>query len=185
MRHMRQLLLAGAAIAVMGAGTPGAIDRTGEATAVTLLNDYAVRYDQAANDMAKGALRPERGHTLCTKLAFIPDRGAVHDWVGTVETSSSTGDGRGVFVVRIAPHVTVGTTNNGLSESITEFKTLMAPASSVYQLAVSLKLGQQVRFSGTLFPSKVDCMLEKSITMDGSIHDPEFLFRFSDVRAAE
>jgi hypothetical protein len=184
---MKKVLLVGAAIAVMGTGSAGpqTIDRAGEATAVTLLDDYAVRYDQAANDMAKGALRPERGRTLCTKLPFISDRGAVHDWVGTVETLSSTGDGHGVLVVRIAPHATVATTNNGLSESMTEFKTLIAPGSPVYKVAAALKEGQAVHFSGTLFPSKVDCLFETSLTMSGSMHEPNFLFRFSDVRPAE
>jgi hypothetical protein len=36
-----------------------------------------------------------------------------------------------------------------------------------------------------LSPSKVDCLFETSLTMSGSMHEPNFLFRFSDVRPAE
>ncbi len=41
---------------------PQFIDARGEETVVAIISAYAERYQQAPNDMAKGALRPERGH---------------------------------------------------------------------------------------------------------------------------
>ena len=35
--------------------------------------------------------------------------------------------------------------------------------------------------SGKLFPAASDCVREKSVTMDGSMRDPDFLVRFSRV----
>lgn len=182
---MKWLALMIAAIFAMGAASGRWVDRAGEATTVQILDDFAVQYDQATNDMVRGALRRDRGHALCSHLGFIQTRGAVHEWTGTVETLNSTGDGRGVLAVRISPHATVRTTNNAFSESISEFPTLIAPGSHVYKAAIALKLGQTVQFSGLLFPSKVDCMLEGSITQAGSMHDPDFLFRFTDLEPAE
>jgi hypothetical protein len=47
------------------------------------------------------------------------------DWTGTITTLSSTNDGKGVLAVQLPGHVTVGTTNNGLSESLSSLKTLI------------------------------------------------------------
>ncbi len=182
---MKRLALVIAMAAVVSAAPTQWVDRAGEATTVQILNDFAVRYEQADNDMVRGALRRDRGHALCSRLTFIQTRGAVHEWIGTVETLSSTSDGRGVLTVRIGPHATLHTINNGFSESISEFPTLLAPGSSVYRAALALKLGQTVQFSGLLFPSKVDCMVEGSITQTGSMRDPDFLFRFTDLKPAE
>ena len=140
------------------------------------------RYQSAANDMAKGAVRVARGNALCDPKHPIhaTDR-RVTDWIGTVKDLDSVGDGRGVLVVRIAPHITVGTTNNALSEKIGDYKTLIPVGSAAYKNAVTTHVGERVVFSGTMFPSKTDCVAEQSLTMDGSMGDPEFLFRFTRV----
>ena len=90
---MKWLALMIAAIFAMGAASGRWVDRAGEATTVQILDDFAVQYDQATNDMVRGALRRDRGHALCSHLGFIQTRGAVHEWTGTVETLDSTGDG--------------------------------------------------------------------------------------------
>jgi hypothetical protein len=186
------LLFAAVAVATVMGAAPAplpkpvlAVDRAGEATVLAVLNDYAISYEEATNDMAKGALRPGRARALCSRLPFIRVRGVVQDWIGTIETLSATGDGRGVLAVRIGPHATVQTTNNGFSESLSQLSTLLASRSPVTKAAMALEVGRKVQFSGVLFPSNTDCMLETSVTMDGSMRDPEYLFRFTDLKAAE
>jgi hypothetical protein len=46
---------------------------------------------------------------------------------------------------------------------------------------LNLQNGQTVRFSGQFFRDDTDCIRETSLTMSGSMREPEFLFRFSDI----
>jgi hypothetical protein len=45
-----------------------------------------------------------------------------------------------------------------------------------------MKEGDQVVFSGNCFSSTVDCAEEHSMSLEGSMTDPEFVFRFAEVR---
>jgi hypothetical protein len=136
-------------------------------------------YKAGANDMAKGAARPYRAQSLC--------RGAqirnVQNWIGKVATLSSNGDGKGVLSVMIGNEVCVKTWNNSVSD--VGDRTLIEPSSALYQKAVSLRVGQVIAFSGSFLPSQTDCVWEASMTLDGSMTKPEYIFRFFDVAALQ
>jgi hypothetical protein len=134
-------------------------------------------YKAGANDMAKGAARPYRAQSLC--------RGAqirnVQNWVGKVATLSSNGDGKGVLSVMIGNDVQVKTWNNSMSDIGDQ--TLIEPTSALFRKAVSLQVGQVVTFSGSFIPSQTDCVRESSMTLDGSMTRPEYIFKFLDIAA--
>lgn len=132
-------------------------------------------YRSGANDMQKGAARPARAKAICSTLSSK----AVSDWVGQVYKLSSNGDGKGVLSIKIAKDVTVATWNNAVSDI--GDKTLIEPDSALFGRASSLSQGQWVKFSGTFRPSSVDCVLEGSITLSGSLTEPDFIFRFSEI----
>ncbi len=132
-------------------------------------------YAAGSNDMAKGAARPMRASAICSALGSSP----IDDWTGTVSKLSSNGDGKGVLEIEIGRNVFVKTWNNALSDIVD--KTLFEPDSSIYREAVSLTTGQRVRFSGMFLDSSTDCVKEGSLTLDGSLTEPEFIFRFSQV----
>ncbi len=153
---------------------------------VSQVDKFADSYGAAANGMMQGRIRHERALALCGPASLMrPANGEARDWSGIVEILDSVGDGRGVLVVRISPHITLSTTNNTLSESISNFKTLIALNSPVFAAASKLQVGDRVVFSGKFFPSASDCMEEKSLTVTGAMTDPEFLFRFSAIAPAE
>ena len=131
--------------------------------------------------MAKGAVRPARATAICSLLRSAQAK----DWIGTVATLSSTNDGKGVLAVQLSDRVTLSTTNNGFSESLSDLKTLIPVGSAVQTQAMALHTGQHVRFSGNFAHSHDDCLEEASLTVDGSMSNPEFLFRFSDVQPAD
>ena len=112
-----------------------------------------------------------------------PARSDRSDWVGTVETLSSTNDGKGIFVVRIAPHITLGTTNNGLSEALSEDKTLIPTDSPLFAEVARLHTEQKVVFSGRLSRGD-DCFKETSLTFTGDMTEPDFEMRFTSVQPA-
>jgi hypothetical protein len=130
----------------------------------------------AANDMQKGGIKAIRDRTLCNTLTSL----AVSDWVGTVKTVDSNSDGKGVLAIEIAPDVLVKTWNNDLSDIGSN--TLIEPGTAVFTAASAMKSGQLVSFSGN-FLSGVsgDCVSESSLTLDGKLQSPEFIFQFASV----
>ena len=101
-------------------------------------------------------------------------------WVGTIETLSSTSDGHGILTLRLAPHLTVATWNNGLSDIAD--RTLLDPASTLYRTLTHMRQGEPVFFAGSFHDGDADCLRENSMTQERSMTDPEFLFTFTDVR---
>jgi hypothetical protein len=135
-------------------------------------------YKTAGNDMAKGATRPDRGRKLCQMFG---SGFRVKDWTGTIKTLSSNGDGKGVLSISLGNEIFVKTWNNSFSDIGSD--TLLEPGSEVYSKAVALQKGQSVRFSGSFIRKvdSVDCISEGSMTMNGSMTEPEYVFRFTDL----
>ena len=134
----------------------------------------------AANDMQKGGVRASRENELCKMLGALN----AANWVGDVYSISSNSDGKGVLAITVAPGVYIQTWNNAFSDIADS--TLIEPNSPTFTKASQLKEGQQVKFSGTFFRDAEDtvgCLKEGSLTLDGKLSEPEFIFRFSDVAA--
>lgn len=162
---------------VASSGTARRDDETDEAAFVSVVSDTRSEYNNGSNDMVKGAARVHRRERLCQLVQSMVVRG----WTGTIVKLSSSSSGNGVLSVSIGPQITIGTTNNELSNSFDH--TLLSPSSDVFRQVVSLSQDQQILFSGSFFPSDTDCVQETSLTQEGSMTDPEFLFRFTDVSA--
>ena len=81
--------------------------------------------------------------------------------------------------VDIGGGATVGTWDNALSDVVDN--TLLDPNSPVFGQAQALHEGQKVRFSGRFVTSDTDCVEEMSLTLSGSIKDPEFVLVFTSV----
>ena len=103
----------------------------------------------------------------------------VTQWVGTVSKLSSNGDGKGVMSIKVGKDIYVETWNNEVSDIGDQ--TLIEPGSALYRKAITLSVGQRVAFSGTFMSSDVDCVREKSLTLDGSMTEPAYTFRFYDL----
>ena len=132
-------------------------------------------YQAGANEMAKGAARPARARDICS--AF--QSGRADRWVGTVYGLSSNNDGKGVLTIHLGDDIYVKTWNNSLSD--TGSNTLIEPSSQLFASANSLSKGQPVVFSGSLFRDKTDCFRESSMTLSGSLQEPEFIMKFTDI----
>lgn len=134
-------------------------------------------YDAAKNDLAKGGVRPKRADAICTAVS-APE---VSNWIGTVYNLTTNGDGWGVLSVELEGETWVSTWNNSFSD--TRDQTLIDPSSKLFEQLAMLEEGQSVIFSGEFIKDSnaADCFREQSMTMDGSMDQPEFVFVFSDV----
>lgn len=133
-------------------------------------------YRSGANDMQKGAARYTRGKEICSTLASK----SVTGWVGQVATLSSNSDGRGVLAVKVSGNTQLKTWNNSVSD--VGANTLLDPGGQLFAKASALKVGQWIKFDGTFLTGQADCVAESSLTQDGSMTRPEFVFRFRDVQ---
>lgn len=157
------------------APSPASQMPSGQKAFVAAVESARQAYRAGSNDMQKGAARPARAKAICSVLASK----SVTDWVGQVARLSSNSDGKGVLGITIAKDVIVTTWNNAVSDIGAQ--TLIEPDSGLFRRASALSKGQWVKFSGSFRPSDVDCVLESSMTLSGSLTDPDFIFRFSDV----
>jgi hypothetical protein len=77
----------------------------------------------------------------------------------------------------IGNNVHVKTWNNVVSDAGTG--SLIEPNSALFQKTVSLRVGQVIAFSGSFIPDETDCVREASLSLEGSIREPEYIFRVS------
>ena len=130
-------------------------------------------YRKAPNELAKGGVRAQRREKVCGALKSI----AVTGWLGRIVELESNNEGKGVLAVEIAEDVTLATWNNALSDL--NHHTLIDSSSALFADLAGMKKGQKVLFSGSFFPDETDCVAEQSMTLSGSMREPEFVFRFS------
>ncbi|MNX75927.1 hypothetical protein D3C86_1074180 [compost metagenome] len=131
---------------------------------------------KADNDMQRGGIKAKRDQELCKAINKL----SVQDWVGKVTHIGANSDGKGVFSIEIAKDITVKTWNNEFSDMM--HKTLLQPGSPLFTTASNLKNGQMVKFSGSFFKGlEGDCVFESSMSLQGKLADPEFIFRFGGV----
>jgi len=107
-------------------------------------------------------------------------RRRAEDWVGRITNLTTNTDGFGVVEVAIGTDIRVKTWNNNFSDNF--HRTLLKPGSAVFKKLAALKEGNRIKFSGRFFPSDIDCIHEASLTLHGSMRDPEFIMRFAEVR---
>lgn len=156
--------------------SPAAALPADEARFVAIIAASQAAYRSAANEMAAGGVRADRQAKLCATMKFLKTDG----WVGRVATLTSSNDGKGVLEIAIADKVSVGTYKDTFSDG--DLHTTIEPKSDLFKAASALKVGDAVVFSGAFFRDAADCVKETSLTLDGSMDEPEFLFRFSSIK---
>ncbi len=137
------------------------------------------QFASGQNDMAKGASRPVRARAVCAALQSH----SVGGWIGRVSKLDTNGDGKGVLVVTIGPDISVKTWNNALSDIGDQ--TLIDPSSSLFAVASQLHNGQFVRFGGNFSQDNTDCVRESSMSLAGSIREPEYIFQFRSISVVQ
>jgi hypothetical protein len=141
---------------------------------LSIISDFAQKYETAPNDMAKDALRQQRARAIC---GIINDL-TVTNWVGTVNTLLGTDQGRGVLAVSLDKRSTIRTWNK-------KYNTLIKPRTAVHDAAIHLSPGQTIVFSGRFFRAKGDCITERSPTLREAMTRPNWIMRFSAIEPAE
>ena len=139
------------------------------------ISQYSEDFIKAKNELQQSAMRDQRKQTLSHSLRGL----SVHSWVGTINKLETNNEGHAILSLRISPNIEIKTWNNSLSDI--NANTLITKESELYKNLFNLSTGQQVIFSGDFLPSESDFIEETSLTIKGSIENPEFLFKFKSV----
>ena len=123
---------------------------------LSIISDFAQKYETAPNNMAKDALRQQtalrqqRAQAICGILNDL----TVTNWIGIVSTLPGTDQGRGVLAVSLNKRSTIGTWNK------------LKPRTALHNATIPLNPGQTVVFSGRFLRAKrSDCIAERSPTL--------------------
>ena len=143
---------------------------------IDAVSEYARGFSNAKNELQQSVLRDQRKLVIANLL----DGYSITSWVGTINILETNTDGNAILSVRISPDIEVKTWNNALSDI--NSNTLIEKELPIYNSLFELSSGQQIEFSGDFFPSKADYIEETSMTIDGSMRNPEFLFKFKSIK---
>ncbi|MBB4954405.1 hypothetical protein H4S14_004170 [Agrobacterium vitis] len=144
---------------------------------VAAIEKARVDMKSANNDLAKGGVRRDRAKALCAAQKAP----VIENWTGTLENLTTNSDGLGVVKVKIGEDAYVMTMNNAFSDMMA--KTMIDPDTALFKQLAALKENDRIKFSGRFIASSTntDCHWESSVTLEGSMASPEFVFRFSSV----
>ncbi|WP_132073632.1 hypothetical protein [Sinorhizobium americanum] len=143
---------------------------------LSVTTDYSDRFRSAANELQQSAMRDERRAALVKALG---SQRSVNGWIGTIRRLETTSEGKAILAVRLSPDADIMTWNNALSDIADG--TLIDKGTPLYEALLNMSVGDSVAVSGSFFPSAEDGVKETSLTIRGSMSEPEFLFRFQDV----
>ena len=134
-------------------------------------------YEGTSNELKGARVLRDRDADACKATGGSE----VKSWVGTIHDVGATGDGDGYLEVEIAPTIVVQTWNNSLSDAFDD--TLIPQSASFYDRLSDLDEGAKVVFSGRFIASDDSCLDTANITKAFNAADPNFVFKFSNVRA--
>jgi hypothetical protein len=129
----------------------------------------------AANDLQKEGIKKQRDTDIC---AVLSNKQNITKWYGSVSGISSTSKGAAIEI-KLPNGVVLETWNNVLSDIVDN--TIADKNSVIYKDIYNLSVGDTVIFSGSFVKNGKQCAEETSITTDGSLNSPEFLFKFSSI----
>lgn len=153
------------------------ISKNIESRFVSIVSQAQNENSSASNDMARGGIKASRDEKICS----IISGSKVENWNGKIKTLSSNSDGKGVLAIEIAPGIILTTHNNSFSDSLSNISTLIEPSSELFKKASSMKVGEDVTFSGVFIPGNESCIDEKSLSLQGGLSEPEFIFKFEGI----
>lgn len=143
---------------------------------ISTVEKYVSGFREAKNELQQSALRDQRKNEIAKTIGGR----AVSSWVGKINQLETNTEGKAILSIQISPNIEIKTWNNALSDI--NANTLISKGSSLYSSLFELSRGQQVEFSGSFFSSKTDYVEETSMTIQGSMRNPEFLFKFKSVK---
>lgn len=146
---------------------------------VSLIEESKEAYNNAENSIQESRTRQARAEQVC---AHFSDGFEVQEWQGEVKAIHSTMTGNVGIELLIAKNLTLQTAATSLTFDNDTQKTLISEDSPLYETVAGLADGDTVRFAGEFIKgSEKDCVMEVSVTEEGGMTMPEFMFHVTSL----
>jgi len=144
---------------------------------INIVTRFKSDYGKAPNELKKSALRRKRRVSI---EEFLGNDLSVQ-LVGKITRLSTTGEQNAHIRISLlgTKIITVSNYNNELSDIGSD--TLILATSSLYDTVSDLGEGNAVKFTGSFLSGEKDYIIEQSLTEDGAMTDPEFVFKFNGI----
>jgi len=143
---------------------------------IKTVEKYILSFRGAKNELQESALRDQRKDDIAKTISGR----VASSWVGEINQLETNMEGKAILSIKISPDIEIKTWNNAFSDI--NANTLISKGSALYSSLLELSLNQQVVFSGSFFRSQTDYVEETSMTIEGSMSNPEYLFKFKSVK---
>lgn len=144
---------------------------------IQIIEEENIKYINANNNIIKTESRESRKN----KIKELLQERHIKNWIGTIENIDTLGDGDVIIsIILINSNIILKTWNNSLSDLL--HGSIIKKKSNLYNQIRLLSHGDKVNLTGYFFSSDLDYIYEMSLTEEGSMNQPEFIFKFKDIQ---
>lgn len=143
---------------------------------IAVINDYAEGFRKVTNELQASSLRDQRRLAIAQTLDSTL---RVRGWTGELTRLETNSEGNAIIAVRLSPAVKIVTWSNALSDLT--HGTLIKKGTPLYDKLSQMAVGKRVSITGQFIQSDRDGIWETSITLRGSMTNPNFLFQFDGI----
>jgi len=143
------------------------------------VTSFTKNFREAKNELSQSTARFKRKEAI----ARLNLNSTISDWVGTIKNMKTTSGDKAILTVDIGHGIELHTWNNAISDIMDD--TLIEPDSPLYQTLANMSKNQKVIFSGNFMLSERDFYNESSLTIDGSMTNPEYVFKFMTIDSVQ
>jgi hypothetical protein len=167
------------ASSVAPTGVPAEVIPPSEKAFISTITSFISLYNGADTEVRKTDVRFQRRQAIASCFSGL---GLEFDgWVGQVKDLRTESDGEAYVSIRLrGTDVEIKTWNNSLSD--TGDHTMIRRSDALYTSLRDIKEGDEVTVAGSFIEADKDYIKEASLTEEGSMTDPEFIVRFSEIR---
>jgi hypothetical protein len=133
--------------------------------------------DDAETDLQESVALRTRDKDLCKILSS----NSAKNWVGVITEVGANGEGKAYVEIELADNVRVKTWNNAFSDL--SDNTLIPTNASFFDRLVALTEDTKVIWSGKFLSDDDSCLKKANLTDVFYGIDPQFVVRFSDIKA--
>ncbi len=133
--------------------------------------------DNAETDLQESVALRKRDKDLCKILSS----NSAKNWVGVLTEVGANGEGKAYVEIELAEDVRVKTWNNAFSDL--SDNTLIPTSASFFDRLVALTEDTKVVWSGKFLSDSDSCLKKANLTDVFYGIDPQFVVRFSDIKA--
>lgn len=146
---------------------------------IRIVEEARGKIDDAETELQESVALRQRDKDLCAVL----DGRTATNWTGKITKVGANGEGKAHVEIELADDIRVMTWNNAFSDI--NDNTLISPNASFFDDLVAMPEDTTVTWSGRFLAGNNFCLKKANLTNLFYGKDPQFIVRFTDIKAAK